>query len=216
MHAISAQPLPDTTRRRLPPEVRVAQILDAAYDVFSTRGFPHTRIDDIAARAGLSKGGIYAHFDSKDEIFEALLNRTLKPIGIDEPTLYREPVTVERIVDLLGNRLYSWAVSAPAVATLRLLIAESARVPNAVEQWRCYMDRTIVAAVRTLIVKGVREGTLRDGIAARSPSLLIAPIAQACLAEVLRTAERTAGELDHARADYARLLHELLALRHAA
>ena len=66
-------------RRRLAPQLRIAQILDAALVEFSERGFNAARMDDIASRCGLSKGGLYAHFQSKDEIFKALLNRSLAP-----------------------------------------------------------------------------------------------------------------------------------------
>lgn len=201
------------SRRRLPPDIRIGQILDAAYEAFSTHGFPQTRIDDIATLAGLSKGGIYAHFESKDEIFGALLNRSLKPLEIDDPKLLRGAITAEKIVDLLADRLYTWAISAPVAAMLRLLVAESARVPDVVEQWQCYMERTVVVSLRTLIEKGVRDGTLRDGIAARSPSLLIAPVAHACLREMLRTSERGDDDSERDRGDYACLLRELLAVR---
>ena len=53
--------------------MRVGQILDAALQEFSAAGYAGARMDDIAARAGLSKGGLYAHFASKEEVFEALL-----------------------------------------------------------------------------------------------------------------------------------------------
>jgi AcrR family transcriptional regulator len=211
MSTVSATPC--ASRRRLPPDIRTGQILDAAYEAFSTHGFPRTRIDDIAALAGLSKGGIYAHFESKDEIFGALLNRSLKPLEIDDPRLLRETITVEKIVDLLSNRLYRWAVSTQVAAMLRLLIAESARVPDVVERWQCYMEETVVASLRKLLDKGVRDGTLRDGIAARSPALLIAPVAHACLREILRTQEQKNDEPDRACEDYAHLLWELLAVR---
>lgn len=53
--AASAPP----ARRRLAPQVRVAQILDAALVEFSERGFAATTMDDIGRRCGLSKGGLY-------------------------------------------------------------------------------------------------------------------------------------------------------------
>ena len=49
------------------------QILDAALVEFSERGFNAARMDDIASRCGLSKGGLYAHFQSKEEIFKAVI-----------------------------------------------------------------------------------------------------------------------------------------------
>ena len=51
---------------------RRAQILGAARTCFIRAGYAHTRVDDIAKEAGLSKGGIYFHFKSKREIFDAL------------------------------------------------------------------------------------------------------------------------------------------------
>lgn len=57
-----------------PPEVRRAQILDAALRCFARKGYHAAKVDDIASDSGLSKGAIYWHFDSKEEIFLALLD----------------------------------------------------------------------------------------------------------------------------------------------
>ncbi|WZB73785.1 helix-turn-helix domain-containing protein [Achromobacter insuavis] len=67
--------------------MRVGQILDAALQEFSAAGYAGARMDDIAARAGLSKGGLYAHFASKEEVFEALLARYLSPPRLDARAL---------------------------------------------------------------------------------------------------------------------------------
>ncbi len=56
------------------PEVRRAQILDAALRCFGKRGFHAAKMDDLVRASGLSKGAIYWHFKSKDEIFLALLD----------------------------------------------------------------------------------------------------------------------------------------------
>lgn len=58
--------------RHLSQEERRDQILNAARRCFIRDGFTRTRMDDIAAEAGLSKGGVYFHFPSKVMIFEAL------------------------------------------------------------------------------------------------------------------------------------------------
>lgn len=59
------------TPKHQPADVRQAQILEAALAVCAERGYYATRIDDIAERAGLSKGAVYHHFPSKAEIFAA-------------------------------------------------------------------------------------------------------------------------------------------------
>jgi AcrR family transcriptional regulator len=60
---------------RAPAEQRREEILRAAEACFNERGYHETTIDDIAARAGLSKGAIYWHFPGKRELFLALFDR---------------------------------------------------------------------------------------------------------------------------------------------
>jgi AcrR family transcriptional regulator len=66
---------PGTSRRRLAPEVRRRQVLDAAVAVFSELGFHGASMDAVAARAGVSKPMVYAHGGTKDELFAACLHR---------------------------------------------------------------------------------------------------------------------------------------------
>ncbi|CAJ2863350.1 TetR family transcriptional regulator [Burkholderia pseudomallei] len=265
-------------RCRLPADIRINQILDAALAEFSASGFAGARIDDIAARAGMSKGGVYTHFGSKDEIFEALLARTLMPplpaassavraarrarrAGAGpaartsgarraaqastngagdaderpgpgeprEPGASREPGaagsnaaaefpdapppvpdSLAAIVDLLTGDLYTWATSEPVIAMLRLLIAESRRAPRAVERWRKHVEQAFATAVGRLVRQGVDAGELRDGIAARAPHLLVAPLTQACLRRALRAAPPSRREVAASRRDYARFIEALL------
>ncbi|AOJ05371.1 MULTISPECIES: TetR/AcrR family transcriptional regulator [Burkholderia] len=257
-------------RCRLPADVRINQILDAALAEFSASGFAGARIDDIAARAGMSKGGVYTHFGSKDEIFEALLERSLTPPLLaaskasktarsarrstgarkpdmanaqraafaqdplnassdaeahDAPSASRPPAasrspaassapagpaSLAAIVDLLAGDLYAWSTSEPVIATLRLLIAESRRAPHAVERWQKQVERAVATAVDRLVRRGVEAGELREGVAARTPLLLVAPLTHACLRQALRAAPATRRDIAAARRDYARFIEELL------
>ncbi len=62
------------TKHRSPDE-RATQILDAARTCFMRQGYFATKMDEIADESGLSKGGIYFHFDSKRDIFRTLVER---------------------------------------------------------------------------------------------------------------------------------------------
>jgi AcrR family transcriptional regulator len=199
-----------TVRRRLPGDLRVRQILDAALAEFSARGFSRTRIDDIAARAGLSKGGIYTHFRSKNEVFETLLERVSATPILGEYARIEGDVTVQRVIDLLAGELYTWWVSEPVVATLRLLIAESMRLPGLVEQWRQRTEHAYIEVVGRILRRGVRQGHLRAGAATRSPLLLLAPVAQICLHQMIRAELLTGEALARYRAHYRQLLREWL------
>ncbi len=63
-----------------PKEVRIQQIIDAAVREFLEKGYEGTSMESIARRAGLSKGGLYYHFDSKDEILLEANNQYFQPI----------------------------------------------------------------------------------------------------------------------------------------
>ncbi len=59
-------------------EQREQRILDAATDLFVHYGYDKTTVGDVARKAGISKGAIYLHFESKDNLFEGLLIREMK------------------------------------------------------------------------------------------------------------------------------------------
>ena len=58
-------------------EEREQRILDAAASLFTHFGYDKTTVSDIASEAGVSKGAIYLHFDSKEMLFEGLLTREM-------------------------------------------------------------------------------------------------------------------------------------------
>lgn len=64
------------TRRK---DARPAELLAAALDLFVDRGFAATRLDDVARRAGVSKGTLYLYFESKEELFKAVIRGGLVP-----------------------------------------------------------------------------------------------------------------------------------------
>jgi AcrR family transcriptional regulator len=63
-------------------EARKAQILQAALTCFAKAGYHLASVDDIVQQAGLSKGSIYTHFESKKALFLELLNSMLKDTGL--------------------------------------------------------------------------------------------------------------------------------------
>jgi AcrR family transcriptional regulator len=62
-----------TRRPQARTESTKAKILDAAQSLFAELGFENTQLDEVAARAGCSRGGIYAHYASKEDLFLALM-----------------------------------------------------------------------------------------------------------------------------------------------
>jgi len=106
-------------------------ILLAAKDVFLEMGFERTSMDVVAARAATSKRSLYAHFESKDRLFLAVVDlvRELYLGRLKTPDDYSED-TAEAVVLFCGRflQLLLWE---PALRTCRLGIAEAARLPEA-------------------------------------------------------------------------------------
>jgi len=133
---------PARKRVRLAPAVRKRLILDAALAEFSTQGFGATSTERIAQRAGLSQAGLYAHFDSKDAIFLALLQEMMVP---EWDLLVHEdyPVT-DTAIDAWIDLSYAKLADPVFQSVFRILIAEGHRIRHLIGGWR----RDVVAPQR--------------------------------------------------------------------
>jgi len=113
----SAAPAPRA--RRLPRQARRQQILGAATGAFAAAGFEATGLDDVASSAGISRAILYRHFDSKAELYRAVLDqargRLQEAVG--------EPPYAERIIDDLVT------AAAADPEGFRLLFHHAAREP---------------------------------------------------------------------------------------
>lgn len=122
-------------RRYLPSPERKEEILKAAFEEFSSRGFLATSLERIASRAGLSKSGIYAHYKSKHDVFEDVLLTTLLPDDSRIPDLDTERAEhLPQLLDRYLDRRYASLSTPKAIAAFRLLIVESGRTPELVRR----------------------------------------------------------------------------------
>ena len=198
----------ETKRRRLTPEQRVPLILDAALEEFSRRGFVATRMDDIARRSGLSKGGLYAHFDSKEAIFKALLDRALRPVGWEPMPPATAAGGTRMVAQWMVERLHEAVLGPDSVAILRLLIPERERVPRQVDEWRQNMTLVRTHHMAALIGDALRACGKQDSVLARHPWLAISPVIHVMLWQAI-LGEGNSPDPDYREAHVAMLM-ELL------
>ena len=94
---------PKRERRK---EARPGELLDAALDLFVEKGFSATRVDEVAARAGVSKGTLFLYFQSKEDLFKAVVR---KNIANNFPRWQEEFLTFEGTSsDMLRYAMTSW------------------------------------------------------------------------------------------------------------
>ena len=106
------------------------RILDAATALFFTAGYGATTIEAVAKRARISKRTFYHRFDDKSALFSAVVHRTIDRLrpAPDVPLL--DGAGLPEILHRLAGLILSAALSPPAIALHRLIVAESARFPK--------------------------------------------------------------------------------------
>ncbi len=154
---------PDTQPRwQRRPSARPEEIINAALAVFGDAGFVGARLDEIAQRAGVSKGTLYLYFDSKEELFrEVVRSKIVSVVEAGEQEVARMPGTAEERLVKLIRAIWS-VVSDPAMARItKLMHSELANFP---ELAQFYYDEVIVRVrklVRSVLAEGVASGEFR-------------------------------------------------------
>ena len=167
-------------RLRLAPEARVPLILDAALEEFSRRGFSAARMDDIAQRCGLSKGGLYAHFDSKDAIFKALLDRTLHRTDWARMPQLAAGAGTRAVAEWIVDHLRAALLAPDVITLLRLLIPERERVPLRVDEWK-NLTQLNTQHMTAVISENLKASGRQDSVLARHPWLALSPMVHVLL-----------------------------------
>jgi len=205
---------PDSAVQAPQATEQAATALDAAQQEFAERGFAATRMDDIARRCGLSKGGLYAHFASKDEVFEALLTRSLTlPDLQDLPTLGGAS-TARGVAEWLVGQVEACLRQPGTVATFRLLVAESERVPHLVQQWQQQVVEPHQRLLAESLARAAAHLGCADSLLVRHPWLAMAPALHTMVTQLLfgKDAPCAPGTAeDSSRDGYVEMLAVLLA-----
>lgn len=167
--------LPPRWQRR--KDARPAEILAAALALFGERGYANTRLDDVASRAGVTKGTLYLYFANKEELFKAVVRDTILP-----HLQFAEDLIADHRDDarsLLRRLLDNWAalLAQPHSGCLsKLMIAEAANFPDLA---RFYLEEVVQRSRRlfsTVIERGIQDGEFRAVDVALLTREIIAPL----------------------------------------
>ena len=147
-------------RRRA--EARPDEVLDAALALFVEKGFASTRVEDIATRAGLSKGAVYLYFASKEAILEGLVRRAVVPIannalGFLENYAGDPRLVITGVLKMVAHRL----TQPETIAIPRLLIREMIHFPEFAAMYRREVLDRVIPVIEQLIRNGIAEGYFR-------------------------------------------------------
>lgn len=157
---------------------RPTEILAAAFEEFVLTGYSATRLEDVAARAGVTKGTIYFHFQSKENVFSQMVKELSKPVRLRTQAFLDE--NPHSGVEFLSSYLdFSYAQVLEdrySREILRLLIAEATRFPGLIDEYFQYILEPVFARLHETLAEAVGCCKIRDTPVMNFPDLLLSPM----------------------------------------
>lgn len=165
---------PRWSRRK---EARPEEITAAALELFSERGYAATRLEDVAARAGVSKGTLYLYFANKEELFKAVLREGfISPLAEMRDTVQRYEGPTFDLIEMLVRGWWQHVGATRLSAIPKLMVAEARNFPDVA---RFYVDEVVHPgreAIAAIVRRGVERGEFRPVDPRVAGQLLIAPL----------------------------------------
>ncbi|HET6228854.1 MAG TPA: TetR/AcrR family transcriptional regulator [Longimicrobiaceae bacterium] len=159
----------DCRRWRRRAEARPGEILDAAMEMFVEKGFAATRMEEIAQRAGVTKGTVYLYYQSKEALFRAVVQDNILP-SLEESERHVAEWTGSS-ADLLGEMVRRWwaVVGRSRLGCVpKLMTSEAANFP---ELATYYMEEVVYRGRRvfeSVLRRGIEGGEFRPDLDVRT------------------------------------------------
>jgi len=168
-------------RRR--KDARPEEIISAALEVFADRGFAATKLEDVARRAGVTKGTIYLYFENKEALFKALIRQTIVPVLAQGEELAKSFTgSARELFERLVREYWRLVGETSLVGIPKLMMAEANNFP---ELARFYYEEVVTRGHRLMagvLERGIRAGEFRPVNVAVATKLAMAPVMHAVIA----------------------------------
>jgi AcrR family transcriptional regulator len=166
------------TRRRRKAE-RPHEILEAAFLEFSRNGYAVTTLDQIAERAGVTKGTIYVYFDNQEHLFISMVRELMKVTldAVQEMFENHQGTTAELLRDQFSFIYQNIVEDRRRREVVRMLIAEAPRFPALADRYHEEIHRPCMELLKQAIQRGMDRGEIHHSAVTDCPLIIIAPIA---------------------------------------
>ena len=159
----------DNPRWRRRAEARPGEILDAAMELFVEKGFAGTRMEEIAQRAGVTKGTVYLYFESKEALFRTVVQDNMIPsLEEGERTVAEWTGTSAALLAELMRRKWLLISRSRLNCVPKLMTSEAANFP---ELARFYMEEVVHRGRRVMesvLRRGIERGEFRRDLDVRT------------------------------------------------
>jgi AcrR family transcriptional regulator len=155
---------------------RPREILDAALTVFVTKGFAGTKLDDVAAAAGISKGLLYRYFDNKAELFKEVVRQTLVTTIRDVSDRARSSQSALAALDVFLDQMVTIANDPRRSAIPKLVISESGSFPELAVFYLAEVIGPGLTQLTAVVRRGIDSGEFRAVDPDLTARCIIAPL----------------------------------------
>jgi AcrR family transcriptional regulator len=174
------QPGPPKFQRR--KEDRPGEIVAAALAVFSETGFAAAKLDEIARRAGVSKGALYLYYETKEDIFHAVVKTAVAPdIEQVKARLAAFPGPFGALLEFMLPTVAGILSVSPAVGIAKMVITEGRNFPELARYWHDELVAPMVGLVSGLIAAAQARGEVRGGDPRMFAIQIVSPFLMALL-----------------------------------
>jgi AcrR family transcriptional regulator len=166
------------TRRRRKAE-RPQEIIEAAFLEFSKNGYAVTTLDQVAERAGVTKGTIYVYFENKEHLFNSMVREAVKAtMDTVEDMFERHDGSTADLLREQFSFIYDHIVrDRRRREVVRMLIAEASRFPALADRYYQEIHLPCMDLLTRTIQRGMDRGEIRRSAVTECPLVIIAPIA---------------------------------------
>jgi len=156
---------------------RPGEIVAAAFDVFAEKGFAAARLDDIAARAGVSKGALYLYFETKEALFRAVVHDVVAP-NVATLTAFADayPGPFAELIRMMLPRAAQVLTATGAGRVVKIVVGEGRNFPELARAWHDEIITPALAVMRRRIERGQAAGELKPGDSRYYAYSLIGPL----------------------------------------
>ncbi len=164
-------------RYRRRKEDRPREITQAAFEAFAEKGYAATRVEEVAKRAGVSKGLMYLYFRTKEELFKSVIrSMVVERVDVLIGLVEQSDLSSEEFLRGPMLEFMQRVPGSPIAIVIRLLLAEGARHPDLVDFYFENVVERGLSAITAFIERGIERGEFRRTAVADVPQLVLAPM----------------------------------------
>jgi AcrR family transcriptional regulator len=144
-------------------DARPGELLEAALASFVERGFAATRLEDIAAHAGVSKATLYLYYASKEELLKAVVRAGILSALTDaEEQVERFAGDSGELLRSVVHGVWTKVGDTPLSGVPKLVFAECSNFPELARFYYTEVIQRVCALLGRILIRGVRRGEFRE------------------------------------------------------